>query len=59
MIAIIDYGLGNIKAFANVYKRLNVPFAIVTKADDSIKCMMLNETASASVSFVRCTGKLT
>lgn len=25
MIAIIDYGLGNIKAFSNVYKRLNIP----------------------------------
>ena len=24
MIAIIDYGLGNIRAFANVYKRLNI-----------------------------------
>lgn len=28
MIAIIDYGLGNIKAFANVYKRLNVPYCL-------------------------------
>ncbi|MDD5727019.1 MAG: imidazole glycerol phosphate synthase subunit HisH [Victivallales bacterium] len=28
MIAIIDYGLGNIKAFANVYTRLNIPFKI-------------------------------
>ena len=24
MIAIIDYGLGNIRAFANIYKRLNI-----------------------------------
>jgi len=24
MIAIVDYGLGNIKAFANVYKKLNI-----------------------------------
>lgn len=28
MIAIIDYGLGNVKAFANVYKRLNLPVII-------------------------------
>lgn len=34
MIAIIDYGLGNIKAFANVYTRLNMPFIIASKADD-------------------------
>jgi imidazole glycerol-phosphate synthase subunit HisH len=28
MITIIDYGLGNIKAFSNVYKHLNVPYVI-------------------------------
>lgn len=28
MIAIVDYGLGNIRAFANVYKQLNVPCRI-------------------------------
>lgn len=30
MIAIIDYGLGNIRAFENVYKQLNIP-AMVAK----------------------------
>ncbi len=34
MIAIIDYGLGNIKAFANVYTRLNIPFKVASKAED-------------------------
>ena len=34
MIAVIDYGLGNIKAFANVYNRLNIPFKIASKAED-------------------------
>ncbi len=29
MIAIIDYGLGNIQAFANIYKRLDIPATIV------------------------------
>lgn len=29
MISIIDYGLGNVGAFANVYKRLNIPAVIV------------------------------
>lgn len=28
MIAIIDYGLGNVRAFANVYTKLNIPFII-------------------------------
>lgn len=34
MIAIIDYGLGNVKAFENVYTRLNIPVKIATKAED-------------------------
>lgn len=34
MISIIDYGLGNIRAFANVYKRLNMPCEIVKTAQD-------------------------
>jgi len=29
MIGIIDYGLGNIRAFANLYKNLNIPIKIV------------------------------
>ena len=28
MITVIDYGLGNILAFLNVYKRLNIPVAV-------------------------------
>jgi len=34
MITIINYGLGNVQAFANVYKRLNIPAAIAKCADD-------------------------
>lgn len=34
MIAIVNYGLGNIKAFGNVYNKLNIPFSIATKAED-------------------------
>lgn len=34
MIAIIDYGSGNIKAFANIYRRLGMPFVIATRAAD-------------------------
>ena len=34
MITIIDYGVGNINAFVNVYKRLNIPVKIAkTNAD--------------------------
>lgn len=32
MIAIIDYGLGNIKAFLNIYKSLNIDAAIVKES---------------------------
>jgi glutamine amidotransferase len=34
MITIIDYGVGNIFAFQNVYKRLNIPTKIAKTADD-------------------------
>ena len=30
MITIINYGLGNIQAFANIYKRLNIPVCIAS-----------------------------
>ncbi len=33
MITLIDYGLGNIKAFANVYKNLNIPVSIARNSD--------------------------
>lgn len=34
MITIIDYGLGNVQAFANVYKKLNIPFKIAKSSSD-------------------------
>lgn len=34
MITIIDYGVGNIFAFQNVYKRLNIPTKIAKTVDD-------------------------
>ena len=34
MITIVDYGVGNISAFVNVYKRLNIHVAIARSADD-------------------------
>jgi glutamine amidotransferase len=34
MITIIDYGLGNIKAFGNVYKQLNIPYVIAKNAKE-------------------------
>lgn len=34
MITIIDYGLGNIKAFANIYKKLGIEVFIANKAED-------------------------
>lgn len=34
MITIIDYGLGNIGAFANMYKRLNLPTSIARREAD-------------------------
>ena len=34
MITIIDYGLGNIQAFVNVYRRLNIPVSVARTASD-------------------------
>ena len=34
MIAIVDYGLGNIQAFANIYRRLNIAIGIASSSDD-------------------------
>jgi glutamine amidotransferase len=34
MIAIIDYGLGNVHAFFNVYKRLNIPAVVAKQVED-------------------------
>lgn len=34
MITIVDYGVGNINAFVNVYKRVNVPVRIAKEAND-------------------------
>lgn len=36
MITIIDYGLGNILAFVNVYKRLNIPVTIAKTPNDLV-----------------------
>ena len=37
MIALVDYGLGNIQAFANIYKRLNIPVIVARSADELVK----------------------
>ena len=34
MITIIDYGLGNIQAFVNLFKRLHIPVLVAKKTDD-------------------------
>jgi glutamine amidotransferase len=34
MITIIDYGLGNIQAFINVYKKLHISVTVAQKSDD-------------------------
>jgi len=34
MIAIVDYGMGNLKAFANIYRRLQVDHKVISNADE-------------------------
>lgn len=33
MIAIVDYGLGNVRAFANIYASLDIPFVLASQPD--------------------------
>ncbi|MCC4797873.1 imidazole glycerol phosphate synthase, glutamine amidotransferase subunit [Enterovibrio norvegicus] len=33
MIAIVNYGLGNVRAFANIYKRLGVPYVLASDCE--------------------------
>lgn len=33
MIGIVDYGLGNVRAFVNIYQRMKVPAALVSSED--------------------------
>ena len=35
MISIIDYGLGNIQAFKNIYDRLNIPCTFASSIEDN------------------------
>lgn len=41
MIAIVDYGVGNIRAFTNIYKHLNIPIKVARKAEDLIDVQKL------------------
>lgn len=34
MITIVDYGLGNVQAFANIYKRLNIAVTVARSAEE-------------------------
>lgn len=34
MITLVNYGLGNIQAFANIYKRLNIPVVVAERTDE-------------------------
>ena len=50
MIGIVDYGLGNVQAFANIYKRLNIAASLVSSAEslaqvDHIICLVLFDWA--------------
>lgn len=41
MITIIDYGLGNVLAFVNVYNRFNIPVAVAKSASDLLNATKL------------------
>ncbi len=34
IVTLVNYGLGNVQAFANIYKRLNIPFRVAKTAEE-------------------------
>jgi imidazole glycerol-phosphate synthase subunit HisH len=36
MITLLNYGLGNVEAFVNIYKRMNIPVAVAETADQLV-----------------------
>ena len=41
MIGILDYGLGNIKAFTNVFKSFDISYKVINKEEDLKKIQKL------------------
>jgi len=41
MVTLVDYGLGNIQAFAHIYQRLNIPVEVAKTADQLAKAEKL------------------
>lgn len=37
MITLVNYGLGNIQAFVNIYKRLNIPVSVADNTEELVK----------------------
>jgi len=46
MITIVDYGSGNIEAFVNIYKRLNIPCEVATKPEQILKAKKIQKKAA-------------
>ena len=51
MITLIDYGVGNIFAFQNVYKRLNIPTKIAKRKEDLANAKKLILTGVGSFDY--------
>ena len=41
MITIVNYGLGNFQAIANIYKRLNIPARISSTAEELVEAQKI------------------
>lgn len=54
MITIIDYGLGNIRAFVNVYDRLNIKTKIAHTAEDVLNAKKIILPGVGSFDYAMC-----
>ena len=43
MVVIVDYGLGNIKAFVNIYKQMNIPVKVARNPDELLQAKQIHE----------------
>jgi len=54
MITIIDYGVGNIRAFRNVYERLNIPVKVAQNTKDLVDTTRLILPGVGSFDYAMC-----
>ena len=56
MIGIVDYGIGNINAFYNIYKEKNINLKIISNTEDLNQNIKINIMSQDSLNFMKVSG---